>query len=374
MGRPDDQYGRLILTKAAPGSADRVKRNLSSLFQNAYFRAGLALLISAVTLILALRNVTLRDISASFTNADGRYVLLALISVAANNLAKTLRWKVLMGAPGQKVSLWLTFQSIIVGQTINTFYPARIGDLSRVYIVGDRGAGRVFTLGTIIVEKLLDTLFYALLVLLMVLSIPLPGWISGWANKTVILLIGASLGAAGFLFAMAYHPVWFDNAFQTLLRAISRLFPSINYSKAREWFHTGITSLEILRSGKGLFYVTIWLIVSWATALINNQFALLALGIHLPITASLLVLVVLQAGISIPSAPGRIGVFEYLCVLTLAVFGVSSSTAFTYGVILHSIVFIPPTLLGLLFLFTLGLPSRRIMAAEASRVYPRDNQ
>ena len=37
----------------------------------------------------------------------------------------------------------------------------------------------------------------------------------------------------------------------------------------------------------------------------------------------LLVLVVLQVGITLPSVPGRIGVFEYLCILSLAVFGVA---------------------------------------------------
>jgi uncharacterized membrane protein YbhN (UPF0104 family) len=64
--------------------------------------------------------------------------------------------------------------------------------------------------------------------------------------------------------------------------------------------------------------------------------------------------------------PGRIGIFEYICVLTLAVFGISQSAAFAYGILLHSLVFIPPTLLGLFFLITLGLPVRQMVRAEAS--------
>ena len=344
-----------------------MKRKLSSLFQNIYIRAGLALLISAVTLILAVRNVKFQDIWTAISAANSRFVLLALVSVAANNLAKTFRWKVLLGDPGKRVSLWMTFQAILVGQTINTIYPARVGDLSRVYIVGDRGAGRMFTLGTILLEKLLDTLFYALLVLLMLLSLPLPGWVSGWANKSVVVLIGASLGAVIILFVIANHPALFIKIYKVSMEFIAKLVPSFDLAKPMNWFQSGITSLEILKSGRGLFYITVWLVISWTTALLNNQFALLALGIHLPLTASLLTLVVLQAGISLPSIPGRIGVFEYICVLTLAVFGISQSSAFTYGVLLHSIVFIPPTLLGLLFLFMLGLHTRRAMWAEASR-------
>ena len=148
---------------------------------------------------------------------------------------------------------------------------------------------------------------------------------------------------------------------------IAIIIPSFNLAKPIDWFQSGISSLDVLKSGRGLFYITISLVISWGTALFIIQFVLLALGIHLPLTASLLTLVVLQAGISLPSIPGRIGVFEYICVLTLAVFGIGQSAAFTYGVLLHSIVFIPPMLLGWLFIFMLGLPARRAMLAEASR-------
>jgi glycosyltransferase 2 family protein len=346
---------------------DQVKRKISQLSQNNYFRAGLAIVISAVTLILSVRNVAYQDIWSALAKSDSRYVWLALASVVANNLAKTIRWKVLFGANGQKVSMWVIFQALLVGQTLNMIYPARIGDLSRIYIVGDRGAGRAFTLGTIIVEKILDTLFYALLVLMLVLSIPLPAWVSGWANKSVFVLIGASSSATILLMVIAYHPVWILKSYDSLVGFVNKRFPRLDLSRSLNWVHSGVSSLEILKSGKGLTYVTIWLVVSWGTALLNNQFALLALGIHLPLTASLLVLIVLQAGISIPSAPGRIGVFEYICVLTLAVFGISQTVAFTYGVLLHSIVFIPPMLLGLLFIVQLGLPIRRVGWVEASK-------
>jgi uncharacterized protein (TIRG00374 family) len=208
-----------------------VKRKISLLFQNGYFRAGFAIIISAVTLILSVYNVAFQEIGSALAKADSRFVWLALASMAANNLAKTIRWKVLLGETGQKVSFWVIFQALMVGQTLNTIYPARIGDLSRIYIVGDRGAGRVFTLGTILVEKILDTLFYALLVLMMVLSIPLPAWVSGWANKSVVVLISASLGATILLLVFAYHPVWILKSFETMFSFVQKAFPMLE-SKA----------------------------------------------------------------------------------------------------------------------------------------------
>lgn len=319
-------------------------------------RAALAIIISAITLILAVRNVSLSDITIAIKGADLRFILLGLASVSANTLAKTMRWKVLLGDAGEKVSLWVIFQAILIGQTLNNIYPARVGDLSRIYVIGSRGPGKVYTLGTIILEKILDTLFYALLVVCLLITLPLPSWISGWANKSIYLLIGTSLISGLILALIVNHPRLVVQFFNLVRALLTRFLPGANLTKTGSWLQAGIDSLEVLKSQRRLGFAFFWLAVSWITALYNNQLALLALGIHLPLTASLLLLVVLQAGISIPSVPGRIGVFEYICVLSLAVFGISRSTAFSYGVLLHCLVFVLPTLLGLYFLVMQGLP------------------
>ena len=62
------------------------------------------------------------------------------------------------------------------------------------------------------------------------------------------------------------------------------------------------------------------------------------MGLRLSIWASVLLLVVLQAGLSVPSSPGRIGVFHYLTLVTLMFFAVDRETALSSGVILHLVV------------------------------------
>ena len=115
----------------------------------------------------------------------------------------------------------------------------------------------------------------------------------------------------------------------------------------------------MLQSRSGLFQVSFWTAVSWGTAILNNFLVLLALKIYLPWTASLLVLIILQAGISIPSVPGKIGIFEYMCVLGLSVFGIGQVSASSYGIVLHVIVLFPTTLLGMVFFWLLGLGEAR---------------
>jgi uncharacterized membrane protein YbhN (UPF0104 family) len=127
----------------------------------------------------------------------------------------------------------------------------------------------------------------------------------------------------------------------------------------RNWLHprlrAGYASLEIVRRRRDFSKLVFWSVIVWGTALLTNHLTLLAFGIRLPFTASLLILIGLQAGISIPSVPGRIGIFEYICVLALTVFDVEQILSVSYGILLHTIVLIPSTLLGLVAFWLLGL-------------------
>jgi len=48
----------------------------------------------------------------------------------------------------------------------------------------------------------------------------------------------------------------------------------------------------------------------------------------------------------VPSSPGKVGVFHYLVIISLALFNVSKGPALAYAVILHLIVYGPTAILG----------------------------
>jgi hypothetical protein len=93
-----------------------------------------------------------------------------------------------------------------------------------------------------------------------------------------------------------------------------------------------------------------WSLLIWAMTAFLNQLILWCLGIDVPLVAPLLLLVVLQIGVRVPSSPGSIGVFHYLSVVTLGLFGVEKELALSYGVLLHLVTYLPPSLLGVVYL------------------------
>ena len=117
-------------------------------------------------------------------------------------------------------------------------------------------------------------------------------------------------------------------------------------------------SLEIFRDRTGMAWVAVWTIVIWGTSIWTNSLVGLALGKSLSVLASLAVLVLLFAGVSVPSVPGRIGVFQYMCILALSLFGFSAEFGLSYGILLQAIVFIPTTLLSLVFAGLFGVSIR----------------
>lgn len=323
-------------------------------------RVVIGLLVTIASFFLALRDVTWVEVQSAFEQADFAYVGWALISTLGIILARVARWKVLMGEGGADVPLTRNLMALLAGQALNLIYPARIGDLSRAYLVDEDGSRRVFMFGTVVLEKLFDALTYVLMFFFLVLLLPLPAWLSSSGYTFAIL----TLVSLGLVFFIAYRLDWFSSRLEWLFGHLPKRFSN----RIQTWMSSGLTSLVVLKSRARLLKLAVLSILVWVIPVFTNHLTLLALQIHLPLSASLLTMIVLQASVAIPSVPGRIGLFQYLCILSLSLFGVAESPAFTYGILLHGIALLPSTLAGLIFLWVLSIqgkkPVRRVLSPE----------
>jgi len=126
--------------------------------------------------------------------------------------------------------------------------------------------------------------------------------------------------------------------------------------------------MNLVRSKPATIGIVAWSGVVWFTAILTNYLLFLALNVAAPVHAAAFLLVVLQIGITVPSSPGRLGVFEYLTLLALSVFGLNETVALTYGLVLHALVFIPPILLGAVALWYENLTVRQIQQAARNNL------
>ena len=112
-----------------------------------------------------------------------------------------------------------------------------------------------------------------------------------------------------------------------------------------------LDGLKALRNLRRLPALLFWSALIWSAAVVTNLFLMTAL--HMPATflSALMVVLIIQGGISIPLAPGNIGVFEALAVLALTLNGIPADQALAFGILLHLIVISVPLVFGLPWLW-----------------------
>ena len=315
---------------------------------------GIGLALGILLLALAMQGVDPSALATALASTDPFLVILALFTVVATIGAKTRRWRLLFYPSHRDLRFGRLLSGLLIGQMMNALLPARLGELVRAYLIGEtEGQHKLFALGTIVVEKLLDGLMLLLLLALLFLLMPLPDWLR---------IPGATAGLvlAGLLAAI----LLLTGRRERILGGMDRLcqlVPALERFGLRKQLDVLADSLNSLRATDVNTRLLAWSVGIWLLAGLTNYLTLLALRIEAPLlVASLFVLAVIHLGLVVPTSPARIGVFHYLCVLSLSVFGVERDQALAYGFVLHFIVVLPIIFAGLFFLWRENLNLYRL--------------
>lgn len=275
-------------------------------------RMTVAILLAAILFYLASRGVSFADAWRVIRAMGWLDMGAAFALTVLSPVVRAWRWKELYpeGAPG----FWLLFRAVVTGQTLNLAVPFRTGEVARVFIAGGR---KLDAAGTIALEKLLDAGFFAALCLLLPFVWVIPKWLEKPRQSVIVM---AAAFAAVILFAVLIPRIW---RFPRFVRV------------------PPLARIPILA------FTTVFLGMSGVAV---NDLVLRSLRIPTPFVAAVVLLVILQAGVAVPSTPGKLGVFQYLAVLGLSLFGVGSAPALAFGLVLHLLVFLPPAAMAALFL------------------------
>jgi len=308
-----------------------------------------------ISLYLATRSVSLNDVWAVLRTVKAGYIFLIFCSVNLNTLVKALRWYAIVKGTGKPIRFQWIFYAFTIGQMMNWIYPARMGDVSRVVLLGRKETGEAFAAGTLILEKLLDVVYFLGLIIILPWLLAVPAWLKQPMQTTLFLSIG---GLLLVVVLMARGKIWIARILEFNLPIPERAV--IWVKKFLISLESGLQGLDVLRRRKDFILLNILTIVVWLTASANVFWSFRALAFPLgdglvPLTATLLVVVSLQLGIAVPAVPGRIGVFELVCVLALSVFALPESLSLGFGILLHSLVMFPIILVGLVSLILMSV-------------------
>ena len=306
-------------------------------------RLAVGTLLGLVALWLAFRGVDWSATWLALRSADYTWVSLALLSTLLTLAVVTLRWRVLFYPHQRECRLPTLFNGIVVGQMLNIIVPARLGEVARAYLVGTKQRmKKARVLATIVVEKAVDMTMFALSLIVLLLGMSVPTWMLRSSNA---LLVGSGM-AIGMTLALSF---WGETGLHWLARFAHRLPAGIGRF-IRRYVQPAVDGFSSLRHWSTHLWVWSLSLGVLVLAATTNFLLFQAFDLPLPPIAALFLLVVLQVGNAPPSLPGKLGVFHYLTIVGLSVFGVDRSVALSYAFALYAVALLPKIILGAIIL------------------------
>ena len=301
---------------------------------------GLPVLAGTVAL-LWWRGPDWRVVVHAFDFVRWRWIFGALGLNLVSVVIRSLAWRTVIAQalPAPRPRFPQVFSAFAVGLLGNAVLPGRMGELARVAVLRrrvPRGEGWTATLvGTVFAHRLLELAPALLLIGYVIAAARIPHW------AITSLAIVAVLGVAAFAFAVAgarRRARVLDGA-GTLRRLVGM---------ARQ-------GLGVLKEPLPAAAAALLQCAGWFVQLLAVWAAMRAFGIHAPLAAAGLVLLLMNVATIFPLWPGNIGLLQAAVALPLVSYGVAYGTGFAYGLGLQVIEMSVGVGVGLLFLAREGL-------------------
>ncbi|MGD8627139.1 MAG: lysylphosphatidylglycerol synthase transmembrane domain-containing protein [Anaerolineae bacterium] len=329
-------------------------------------RFWIGIAISLAALALAFRKVNFGEVWAALAGVNYWLLAVSLVPLVLFLVLRTFRWRLLFH-PRRDLGVVNLFAVINIGYLLSNVLPARLGDVARAYLIGDtEEVSRTTAFSTIVAERVLDALSAVAGFFLVLPFAPLPdrmvnaGRVVGAAALVAVVLFVILVRRRAWTLRLLDRILeavrWPDG--ETMARFWGRLaertrlgfvadLPWADRARLKEAADSlidGLSGITTARLGPPLL---LWSVVIWATISTYYWVVLLAFDPGQPFVAGLAVASVTALGMTVPSSPGFIGVFEILARETMVFLGMEAEVALGYALVAHAVVYVVYSLLGL---------------------------
>jgi uncharacterized protein (TIRG00374 family) len=300
--------------------------------------------MATVFVWLISRQLETTELLVAFTGANFAWVFAGLLAFSIDYACRIERWRLMLTQDNQALTWQRCAGPFMSSFAANNVLPFRAGDVLRAFAFNDRlGVSSGIVVATLLVERLLDLL---MVLVLLCSSLFFFDMIAG-------SFVGIGVASLSLVVAVILVLLLFPTSFGFLAlyagKLVEKIAPSIG-GKVRNEIEKGLATLKHLSNGTTMLRLIAWSIAAWLAEGAVFWCASKALP---SITNPLAVLLALPMGTLatlIPSSPGYVGTFDYFIVRALSGLGndVPASTAF--ALLVHTMLWFPPTLVGGLYL------------------------
>lgn len=319
----------------------------------------IGVIVSLSFLWVAFRDLHLPEVWAGLRTARYIWVVPGVLVYFISVWFRSWRWHFLLRG-SKRVSPSRLFPIVVIGYMGNDLLPFRLGEVLRAYVLWRKEGIHIgTTLTTALLERLFDGLTLVFFVLFGLLFVPL----SAFLGRLVVVASGVFFGALGAFLFLASRP----DLLRRLGRwAIESLVPHPLRRPLWGFLEGIITGLEGLRRARDvavLFAITVWV---WLLETLKYWLVSFAFDLGMDYIRMMVMGGAVNLLTALPSLPGYIGTFE-MGIRILEGLGAPTAPAASYILVLHAILLIPVSLLGLLFLWLEGVRWTEVARVAAER-------
>ncbi len=278
--------------------------------------------ISLACLYFSFKQINFNDVLELITDSNYTYVLFAILFTFGQFLVRAYRWSVMF--PNSKLSFKSFYSATHIGYFFNNVLPFRAGELIKAKLVIDgrnNSAQLSYSLGTVLSEKILDTLILSVSILAFVLI----GFMGFLNTKLIVLNIFLVLLALILIFSQL-----------TFLDKVKNRFPKFDN------FMEGISIISHYK-----FKLLFLSVIFWLNVPLYTYYTMLSLGVEMNFEETMVLTILSTIGIAIPLAPGAIGTFHLAVIYCLnTIYSYDLSIAQSAAILLHGINFLYIVLVG----------------------------
>jgi uncharacterized protein (TIRG00374 family) len=314
------------------------------------------LTVTAVFLAIFLLRTDFDGIYDAFAGANYAIAVAAIPLYFAGYWFRSWRWGLLL-SPVKRVPVKRLYPVVLIGLMSNNIAPARIGELVRSYLVGERESiSKTTALGTIAIDRTFDGLtLVAILGVVTVLSGADAGVKSLGVGTAVIFALGT-----GFLVAMAMSPYRVRGWLSRLMRWLPERFAE----KGEGLIDSFLSGLVVIRSPRTLAVAGFASLISWLLEAAMYYAVGEAFHLNAGFDAYLIATSAANLGLSVFASPGGVGPFEVTTREVLVFFGIGGAAASAYALALHILLLVPVIVAGAILIWSSQISLQELMGIQ----------
>jgi glycosyltransferase 2 family protein len=300
--------------------------------------------LSLACLIWVLHDFHIVQAAHEVAGVRWEWVLLGISFDVLSYGIQALRWKFLL-TPFGRVRLSRAIRAVYAGLFANAIFPLRPGEVLRSYLLANSegiSLGRI--LGSVGVERLVDLVIATASLAIVSLFVELPRRFKRVADTLGIVTLVLLTIVVLLIFYLE-------------LRLGDTTEPDATTRRFSGKFMAALVGLHAMGTAPS-FYLAVLTSVLMPLCQVFGLWAMMksyGSRLDLPFIAAVVVLLVINLGVSLPNAPANVGSYQFFCVLGLSVFQVEKTTAAGFSFFAFLMLTLPVVLLGFVALVRSGM-------------------